>query len=856
MAPRVRSDQYEASHGRCRLGGVSMSYPSDGPGGTLAERSATEADFEKILGDVIETAIAIAHADFGDIELLDARTGRAHIVAARGFPEGWLQYWQAAVPSGDTCDAALEQNARAITGDVLSHMFDVSAREGDPQSAIQAVPQAAGVRAVQSTPLISRAGRMLGRLSTHYQTSRTPSTEQLRLLDLLARQAADIIDHLQALRARADSEAHALQASETRYRGLVDQVPEGILVADAQGRYTDANQAACDMLGYSVRELQTLTVKDVVDEREWDRLRGQIQQLRDGQIQALRSEGPFRRKDGSTFVGTLLVRQLADGCQSILRDVTDEKKVEAAMHQLEAVHRQDSETLRALLTTAAQGILEFDEQGIIRSANPAVETIFGWSPGELVGQRHTVLIPTDRRADHEHQHYAAYWAAPRARAMGMHPDLVAQRKDGTTLPVEVSLAPITKTQGRSVFAFVTDISARRREEDARAIYARELERQSDQLRALATALTLAEQRAREELSRTLHDGLQQSLFGVKMKLERAEQRMAEGIVLEPEVLARARQELQEAITEARSLAVELAPPMLHDSGLPAALTWLAGWVQQRHGLAVTVVAEPDANPLSEDVRTLAFISVRELLFNIAKHAHVDRATVEVTRAADEVQVRITDTGVGFDPDNVSTTSPGQARLGLLGVRERLRLLGGRLDIDSARGGGTRATIRVPRAIAASRSASSDSRTMSGAAEDNRAGAAGADRPLQILIADDHASVREALRELLTRRPELRVIGEVSDGYTAVEQAHALRPDVVIMDVSMPGLGGVDATRRLRADLPHVQVLALSSHARPDDGHPIEAAGACFYFCKGDDTQLLIARLLSIHRAQASSEATV
>jgi DNA-binding NarL/FixJ family response regulator len=102
------------------------------------------------------------------------------------------------------------------------------------------------------------------------------------------------------------------------------------------------------------------------------------------------------------------------------------------------------------------------------------------------------------------------------------------------------------------------------------------------------------------------------------------------------------------------------------------------------------------------------------------------------------------------------------------------------------------------------------------------------------------------RELLEERPELNVVGEAGDGFAAVANAHALRPDVVLMDVSMPAMDGVEATRRIRAELPSIQILGLSSHARGDEPHAIEQAGAADYFTKGIDTQRLIDHLMTVH----------
>jgi two-component system CheB/CheR fusion protein len=171
--------------------------------------------------------------------------------------------------------------------------------------------------------------------------------------------------------------------------------------------------------------------------------------------------------------------------------------------------------------------------------------------------------------------------------------------------------------------------------------------------------------------------------------------------------------LDEAIAAARSLSVELSPPMLHRSGLPAALMWLADWSRQHYGLAVHVAADPLANPTRKDVRTLLFESVRELLFNAVKHAQVDRVTIDLTvHELDGVCLTVADEGIGFDPAVFAERArTGQGGWGLFSIRERLMLLGGRFNIESAPGHGTRFRLIVPRGNAldqvAAPSASSD-----------------------------------------------------------------------------------------------------------------------------------------------------
>ncbi len=107
-------------------------------------------------------------------------------------------------------------------------------------------------------------------------------------------------------------------------------------------------------------------------------------------------------------------------------------------------------------------------------------------------------------------------------------------------------------------------------------------------------------------------------------------------------------------------------------------------------------------------------------------------------------------------------------------------------------------------------------------------------------------MRTALRNVLQARRELLVVGDAANGLEAIEQARALRPDVILMDISMPKMDGIEATRRLRAEFPSIQILGVSSHPRTESRHPIEEAGAAGYFVKGIDTQRLIDHVLRIH----------
>ena len=213
------------------------------------------------------------------------------------------------------------------------------------------------------------------------------------------------------------------------------------------------------------------------------------------------------------------------------------------------------------------------------------------------------------------------------------------------------------------------------------------------LRSLASELTVTEERQRRDLAQELHDQLQQLLVACRMKLGTL-QRAAD-----PERTRRLAQEvddlLHESIQYTRVLTTQLSPPVLHQKGLQAALKWLAPQFQERFGLKVDVEGTDDAETAREDVRVLMFQAVRELLFNTAKHAATDQARIRVHRENERLLVTVEDQGKGFDPAKVARRPGGAGGLGLFSIQERLRSLGGHMDIRSAPGQGTRTTLMAP-----------------------------------------------------------------------------------------------------------------------------------------------------------------
>jgi DNA-binding NarL/FixJ family response regulator len=123
-------------------------------------------------------------------------------------------------------------------------------------------------------------------------------------------------------------------------------------------------------------------------------------------------------------------------------------------------------------------------------------------------------------------------------------------------------------------------------------------------------------------------------------------------------------------------------------------------------------------------------------------------------------------------------------------------------------------------------------------------------PIRVLLVDDHAIVREGLRALLDETASLQIVGEAADGTEALELAHRLRPDVVLMDLKMPGLPAADAIRTIRAQYPATHVLVLTSYAEDRQVEEVLRAGALGYVLKNIVAADLIRAIATVARGEA------
>lgn len=286
--------------------------------------------------------------------------------------------------------------------------------------------------------------------------------------------------------------------------------------------------------------------------------------------------------------------------------------------------------------------------------------------------------------------------------------------DGSERWVASYSQPILNSEGRieSLLGLIQDISERKKHEESLRLLNETLERkvaertsevlrQAVQLRALTAELTKTEQKERKRLAALLHDHVQQLLVATSMQIDLARR------CKDPEeiqsLLDSAKDILDEAVQDLRSLSVELCPPILYYSGLPAALTWLAKRLEHLHHFRVSATVDERANPALEEVRFMLFECARELLLNSMKHSGSTQARVDLSLTPDDwIQIEVSDQGRGFDASQLLAQGSRLSGFGLFSIEQRLAYLGGQIQLESSPGQGARITLVVPAALQAQR----------------------------------------------------------------------------------------------------------------------------------------------------------
>lgn len=754
----------------------------------LAMHAVGMTNLEPILGEICETAVALSSADFGHLQLVDATSGDLRIVAQHGFPDWWAAFWNDADPGQDRCGSALALGRRVVVEDVLA----------DPQSGAPPDREAlrrAGVHALQSTPLLTRSGKVVGVVSTHFRQPQPLQEHALRWLDLLARQAADLIDC-----AHTSAE---LRASESRLRALVSASADIVFRLSANG--TQVRILERDGVSSAALAQPQPWPQNCVDPADQP-------QVCEAMTRAIDARAPFdqvyRGADAGgqpRWLHTRAVPLLGAGGQILewfgaATDVTASKAAARAL-------AEEQQRLSALLEALPVGVAFTNSPDCEHvTGNSALLAQFGASAQDNVSASASSPEQYGRQIIYLREGHPVEAAdlplqqAARAGRVIAPVELLVRLPSGQERILEVSGAPIRDSEGQVIGAVTVsmDIGERKRaaqeREQARAkdaflaVLGHELR---NPLAAIATAVAALQREA--------------TAGGPGA--------MARVIDHQVEVLRRLVDDLLDISRLRQGVGrLQPGPVALRTLLQDAAATVLAATTAQSQQLVVDPPPE-EVHFQADRVRLQQVLA--NLLDNASKYGGPGcRIVLSGRREGDMVVLRCRDNGPGiapemqprvFDPlvrlEPAGQQAPQGLGLGLALARQLVELHGGTIDLVSdGPGTGCEFLVRIPLvAVEASPRAA-----------DEPPGPACRMGPVRTLLVDDHAELAQATAQLL-RSEGLEVV-TAADADQAAAAATQLAPELLLCDLTLPGDDGLALINRLRPQLTawHTRVVVMTA----------------------------------------------
>ncbi len=347
---------------------------------------------------------------------------------------------------------------------------------------------------------------------------------------------------------------------------------------------------------------------------------------------------------------------------------------------------------------------------------------------------------------------------------------------------------------------------------------------------------------RNRLAREIHDTLAQSLTGIIWQLSNMESNVQSGGEQASQAIKRVQELTRECLQEVRRSVWNLQSA--DDSvGLGEAIqAELGKSAEQRFMTSIDVVGEEPEELDGECYLTVLRIA-QEALSNVRHHSQAKRVTVDLSYDSDAVRLLVSDDGIGFDPSvSNAVPSPSGGGFGMTSMRERASLMGGSVEVRSAPEMGTRVVAEVPykpRQDEVSKSALEYQ--VINVSQD-----ATSTESVRVLVVDDHEVVRQGIHNMLDQTDGISVVGDASDGEAAIEQIQADHPDVVLMDIQMPKLDGVETVRKLRQLGIETPVILLSVYAKDEYIFDGLRAGAKGYLMKDVGRDELVQAIITVN----------
>ncbi len=465
----------------------------------------------------------------------------------------------------------------------------------------------------------------------------------------------------------------ALERERQRLYNLLDELPVIVCVLAPDFTYRFVNRRFREVFGdarghpcFQAKagrdgpcddcRVTRVFMEEVPIEWQWTSTAGRVYQL---------YHYPVKDSDGSAIVLEVGI------------DITERTKIVEEL-------RRSEEKYRMLVEGMGEGLGVTDANQVLTYVNKRICEMLGYSRDELLGRPTTDFVDADYRALLETQRQL------RSKGERLPYEVVWIRKDGSRVTTVVTPRLISGADGRfeGSFGIVSDITERKRIEQA----LRESERR---LHDLSAQLLQVQETERSRISRELHDELGQGLNTLKLRLAVIRNKLEKDQDFLRNECDETLAYVDQVIEDVRRLARDLSPRVLEDLGLVAALRHLINGFSRRSETSVSLKIDDIDRILSRNAEVMLYRIVQEILTNIGKHAAAERASVRIERYDAGVRCLIEDNGNGYDSERDEAAGSGGRGMGIAIMKERLRMLGGSIELWSRPGRGTRISVYVP-----------------------------------------------------------------------------------------------------------------------------------------------------------------
>lgn len=459
-----------------------------------------------------------------------------------------------------------------------------------------------------------------------------------------------------------------LVESEEKFRTLVQQASDGIIITNEDAQFIDVNESFAALTGYTREELLDMTAYQVFDNIEVLSRPFKYNEMTRGMVVLI--ERVIKKKNGRTVNVEVSAKQLPDGLfQGIIRDITERKVVEEALRVSEKKYRllfNENPLPMWILSIPGKKFLD---------VNTAAINSYGWTKEEFLRMHFSNLNPLDPDPVPENIKQGTI----RHKGIWGH-----RKKNGDVIKVNIISHNIVYEGGPAILVLANDITDK-------FIAEENLQRSHEALRELASHLESIRENERTHMAREIHDELGQQLTGLKMDISWLGKRINSDDEEVKEKLKDTIQLIDKTVITVRRIATQLRPSILDDLGLVAAMEWQSDEFEKRSEIKSSFTSNVTHILLSPDIATAIFRIFQESLTNVLRHSQATEVTSSLLLENDIIILTIEDNGIGFREDEILN----KKTLGLLGMKERVMLINGTYEIHGNTGHGTSVIITVP-----------------------------------------------------------------------------------------------------------------------------------------------------------------